>query len=1232
MASESPLIGQVIKGYELRDRLGTGGFGEVYRAYQAAIKREVAIKIIQAHYANRPDFIRRFETEAQVVARLEHPHIVPLYDFWREPDGAFLVMRWLRGGTLRDSLRAETWRLKAVVRLCKQISAALQIAHRMGVVHQDLKPANILLDEQQNAYLSDFGIAKGGRALLGEEGGDEAEYDGFVGSPFYSAPEVINNLGASPAADQYCLAIVLFELLSGQHPYEAHKSSSLAMLNAHLNLQPTRLAALRPDLPGEVGEVLEQAFSKKPSDRFSDIESFQAAFLRGLNAESRPIALEGLHLRPTRPLDLSDTHPPIEDHTQDNTAVLPTGVNPDLPNPYRGLQAFQEADAALFFGREALRAQLLERLQAGRFLALVGPSGSGKSSVIRAGVLPALRRGALPGSEKWFYVGLTPNQHPLEELEAGLLRVAINPPPSLLEQLNADERGLVRAIKRILPDEPGAALCLFIDQFEEVFTQARSAEREHFLNLLSTALNDSATPFHLMLTLRADFYDRPLLHPQFGQLIRGGTEVVLALTPAELEAAIVQPAASVMVALEPGLLAALLADVGAEGGALPLLQYTLTELFDRRAGMQLRLSDYEALGGVLGALAKRAEEVYSALGEGWQAAARQLFLRLVTLGEGAADTRRRVLVADLEALDPDKMPFLLDSFGRARLLTFDRDPASRQATAEVAHEALLRQWGRLRAWIDDSRADIRQERRLGAWAAEWTGSGEDASFLLRGSRLEELEKWAGASSLFLSTEARAFIVASQAARESEAQAAQLAAQQQARLQALSRQRLRFLVGFFALAAIFGAGLSLFAFEQRSQAIFERGQAQDARQTSDANAALIQTQGAESAARAQALQSLAISSTAQQLAESGDSDLALALALQAAQNPNAPAEVFQILADLAARPGTRARLLAPEGALGLAFLPTGEAWLSLEAGSLTRWDWAGERLGVYEVPPAAAMALSFDGALALTWHPGNGEAIVWGTGVWDERARLLTDIPAGLAITALAVGPRSLALGAEDGRLWVYAWPGGDLLFSSADFLGQVGDLAYSADGGVLLAGSWDNSLLLWQAGGEPQRIILETGQVQALALAPDASRLAYNTAAGDLLYVSRQPLRLLRVMQGHQGGVLDLAMRPDGQALLSGDAAGALIWWDLESGNPAGRLTIPGGDIRGIGLSADGARAFTWGGGEVRLWDLERATLPPGEDIGALLDWIAQNRYIRALSCEEQTRYLLLETCITEGS
>ena len=272
-------------------------------------------------------------------------------------------------------------------------------------------------------------------------------------------------------------------------------------------------------------------------------------------------------------------------------------------------------------------------------LAVVGPSGSGKSSLVRAGLIPAIRQGGGRGSERWFVTTMIPGEQPFEALETALLRVAVNPPASLLEQLRDGERGVLRGARRILPDDDGVVL-LVIDQFEELFTAAVSdADRDDLLRSLAVALTEPSTPLRAILTLRADFFDRPLRHPTFAPLIKANTVAIAPLAPDELERAIVEPAAAAGVAFESGLVADIVADVNRNPGALPLMQFALTTTFDRSDGETITFEDYRSIGGLTGALAQRAEEIWQAATPEEQAATRRLFGRLVTLGEGREDTR-----------------------------------------------------------------------------------------------------------------------------------------------------------------------------------------------------------------------------------------------------------------------------------------------------------------------------------------------------------------------------------------------------------------------------------------------------------------------------------------------------------------------------------------------------------------------------------------------------------------
>jgi serine/threonine protein kinase len=718
-----------IKGYDLLDRIGEGAYGAVYRARQHFIDREVAVKFILPQYANQPDFIRRFETEAQLVAQLEHLHIVPLYDYWRDPDGAYLVMRLMKGGSLADSLNGSgPWELTTAARLVDQIASALDAAHQKGIIHRDLKPANILLDEEGNAYLSDFGIAK----AIGTDGGMTAT-GAIIGTPAYISPEQVQSLPISPQTDIYSLGVVLYELLTGEHPFPNTSSGTLIIKHAH---EPLPLAKeKRQDLPKEVDEVIQKATSKDPRGRYSDPQTLAKEFSRALQLERMIIAVgEG-----------------------------------ELINPYKGLRAFQESDAEDFYGRQALINELIARLKQdvkySRFLAVVGPSGSGKSSVVKAGLLPALRQGALPGSEQWFIIDMLPRTHPVEELDINLSRISVNPNVNVSQQLLRDERGLLRCARMILPKEDGELL-IIVDQFEELFTLAEDkSEASHFMDLIYSSVTDAHSQVRVIITLRADFYDRPLMYPDFSNLLKDRTSLVIPLSTSELEDAIRGPAERVGAVLEKGLVPAVITDVVDQPGALPLLQYALMEMFELRDGRRLTTRAYQSIGGVPGALSRRAEAVFSDLDDDEKDTARQMFLRLVTLGEGAEDTRRRVLRSELESLPATSLSKVIKYFDRARLLSFDRDPNTRDSTVEVAHEALLKEWHRLKIWLDESRADLHMQRILASAAADWMSADQDSSFLLRGSRLAQFEDWIEVSTISLTTEEQIYLPACLEARQ-----------------------------------------------------------------------------------------------------------------------------------------------------------------------------------------------------------------------------------------------------------------------------------------------------------------------------------------------------------------------------------------------------------------------------------------------------------------------------------
>ncbi|MCZ7541616.1 MAG: serine/threonine protein kinase [Anaerolineae bacterium] len=271
------LTGQIFGQYELRQLIGVGGMGAVYRGFQANLEREVAIKVLSTALASETGYVERFYREAKTAAALEHAHIVPVYDYGIQRDISYVVMRLLAGGTLAERVRFCLERERSlpapgeVGELLRQVASALDYAHSQGVIHRDIKPSNIMFDNQGNAYLVDFGIAKLMEATSSLTGTGVA-----MGTPIYMPPEQWRSEKLTPAADQYALAATVYGLLAGRTPYEA--STPFGLMHKHFNETPTPVHLRRPGLPESASAVLERALAKAPGDRFPTVTAFAQAY------------------------------------------------------------------------------------------------------------------------------------------------------------------------------------------------------------------------------------------------------------------------------------------------------------------------------------------------------------------------------------------------------------------------------------------------------------------------------------------------------------------------------------------------------------------------------------------------------------------------------------------------------------------------------------------------------------------------------------------------------------------------------------------------------------------------------------------------------------------------------------------------------------------------------------------------------------------------------------------
>jgi WD40 repeat protein/serine/threonine protein kinase len=1110
------LIGRTLRGYEIRGVIGLGGFGTVYRAYQSSVARDVAVKVISPNYANSVRFIQNFEREAKLVARLEHPHIVPIYDFWRDPRGAYIVMRFLAGGSLEDELRKNgPWSLERTSTMLDQIAAALAEAHRNNVVHQDIKVANVLLDSQGNSYLSDFGIAKELDQLetdIDEEqilsGDGDGEPPVVHGSPEYMSPEQILRMSVDPRTDIYSLGVVLYEVLTGEKAFVAQNDDSL--LRKQLYEKIPLVAQRRPELPPAIDEILQKATSKHPRNRYEDVLQMAREFHQTVQA--------------------------AEERVRSSTTI----VSPEVPaieaepvNPYKGLLAFQEGDAADFYGREKLVDRLYLRLlepgDDARFLAVVGPSGSGKSSVVRAGLLPMLRKNA----PRWFIVEMTPDSDPFAQLTDAILRVAIDPDFPYDEIVRRGADGLRTALRHAL-GEVRQQLVLVIDQFEELFTLTQDETvRRLFIEGLLHTLQPPDSQLRVIITLRADFLDRPLAYSGLSELLSRRVEMIPAMSPADLRRAIEKPAERAKLTLEDGLLAQMITDAANQQNVLPLLQSALAELYETRDKKEQRLTlyAYRDNGGLTGAIESQADRILGDLSADEQRTAQQLFLRLVALGEGVEDTRRRIRRSSLNTpqIDQQNLEKIMALFSKSRLLIFDRDLETREPTIEIAHEAMLKHWKTLRNWISENRDALRIEQQLTQLTRQWQEQNRDTSFLATGARLQQFEDIRGNPNIILQDDAEAFLQASTDRR-------------------LRNQRLRTALLITAVAAAFVFAM-LFLVAQSA--------------TQRANIALDDLEIAQATTvaernRADAESRIAVSRelSIRSLLDVPETDRRLLLstaALRIADTDAARNTLFTQLQDFSL---LNRFLHGPATTLrAVTYSPDGR-WIA-GAGADRRvylWDAATGTLNetVFEHPDIlTTIAFNSDGTQLVT---GGEDGIVR---LWSvPENELLASVELGPEVTQLVLNPDNtlIAAAGDNGVITLLDGQSLEVQDRLEGHEGSVYALAFHPDGQTLASGGTDQVIRIWSiadAETEPRTLTGHTNWIWSLNYSADGALLA-STGFDMMVRVWNvsQDYAPFRTLQGHTNFVRSVRFSPNGRILASGGDDGRVIVWDLLTGNP----------------------------------------------------------------------------------
>ncbi|MEP7126106.1 MAG: bifunctional serine/threonine-protein kinase/formylglycine-generating enzyme family protein [Byssovorax sp.] len=694
--------------YEVMRPLGQGSMGNVYLAEDRVLTRLVAVKFIAALEPN-VEARQRFLIEARAAARVQHPNVVSIYRVGEIDGRPYLVTEFARGRTL-DRLPRPVPTAEALA-IGLDLARGLAAAHRKGVLHCDIKSANVIVTDEGSAKLLDFGLATLLKVVPGSElrGAGESAlsedpavmpvpvaggHPGTIsGTPDTMAPEIWGGAAPTRRSDIYSLGAVLYELCSGATPF--HDVAPEELARAVSGRDAPGLLSRAPGVDPRLAEILDRCLRRAPSERFASGDELRQA----LEQLERTVA----------------------------GAPVPEG------NPYRGLRAFDVQHRALFFGRSAEIGVLVDRLRTESFLVVAGDSGVGKSSICRAGVLPVVAEGGLGGARIWSTCTLTPGKHPRAAL-ASALAERLDVTAELVAEWIGDSGVLAHELGKRLANA-STGLLIFIDQAEELHTLSDRDEAERVDAALG-ALIAQVPGVRVLATVRADFLARVAALPALGEALERALYFLRPLPPERVREIIVGPAQATHVRFESEALVETLVDATARAeGGLPLLQFALAELWEARSVSTGVISEaaLAIMGGVAGALSRHGDAVLAAMRSPLRAEARRMLLRLVTLD----NTRIRRSEAELRA-DVEPARSALDALVRARLLVAqDGEDGS---AYELAHEVLVQGWTTLRRWlVEDAEAREVRERLAGA-AAEWARLRRAPEALWSGRQLAEIAR------------------------------------------------------------------------------------------------------------------------------------------------------------------------------------------------------------------------------------------------------------------------------------------------------------------------------------------------------------------------------------------------------------------------------------------------------------------------------------------------------------
>lgn len=1159
--------------YKICQEIGRGSFATVVLAWDEELESSVALKILNV---TDPDTEKRFLNEARLLRRVRAPNVVTVHDIGRLNDARpYFVLDFADRGTLSerlphpahllnladkevlagsssylsDQLAGQQYmeELQGLLLLVDALADGLSSIHAVGLVHRDIKPANVLFESirrtsitekpsfngseavlvsaDERAVVADLGIAKDL-----SQGHDQPTLVG--GTPLYLAPEQLDaNATLASTVDIYSATAVLWTVLTGTPPPV-----------------PDLLQIALKSLPDDWQSIFQTGLHRNPDKRFQSMDEWRWAIHEIIGNAGRTIIYE----------------PP--------DSTLPAGEC-----PYKGLSAYQTEDASYFCGREALTDELLRRLQLQDVLVVGGPSGSGKSSLVRAGLIPALHSGSLPGSEQWKIQLLTPGPDPNARLN------------TLLDSVDQMQTLWI------------------VDQFEELFTLVAPTERTEFINSLAALTEKLDSQNKVVIVVRADFYAECARETWLAKGISNNQLLVGPMSASELRQAIAEPARRCGYFLERGLIEAILEQAGSESGALPLVAHSLVETWVRRDGNTLTLDGFQAAGGVVGAISQSADAVYQhKLDDTERQQARHLMLRLVVPGSGTPDTRRVLLRSEITSTDPEQSidPSVIKVLTDARLLSID------DQSVQIAHEALLHRWPRLRDWIEESREDLWVRQKISRAAVEWELEQRDPDFLYRGTPLLTAYEWFEKNPGLLSQLEQDFLDTSQRSSNERKAAEQKRETRSRRLRRNALIALTLLAVGTSVSTL--VALSAYRDSKRNETLAAQA-----------------TQAAESRF-ASALGAAAFGHVKQ------DPRLSLVLA----------AESMAMSAPNAAPFDTRAAMISARQTLehGGPFL-FGSALVASDA------------LSIALNPQGSVLAIgSIDGAVELI---DTADRRIIQTAVKDHDG--------GIRDIAFSPDGRSMVSASADGTLRL--WKPDQLGHWNSHHLTKtrdvIVDVDFMPDGQSVISANDDGSVMrffLDERSEQPPPIALSDFGYNAIGISPDGQFLltanadksisGYSLLSGERVmgpldssksshlvdiafnfngkkFVSLDSTGNVQIADFPSGALRENQLNPDGplgfvffhpdqERLISGDESGRLNEWNAQSGalqisSASGHSQIP----INSSLSADGRLLATLGRDQtIRFWTL-------GDHYSMAQEWQVSTSAAKGVSISPDGQYLL---------